>query len=303
MGEPYAILSGSVNTTGMAPGYYTTTVPVSVFVSQSLQATQNIPISLRIMSQPAVINPGGVVNAASYQPVVGGGSEIITIFGSGLGPRQLVQASIPQAGSLPNSLAGTRVMLLNDFSPNANDGLPLLYVQDGQVSAIMPPFQGAEQQTFTVELGGAVAATATVQVGYLGQAPGLFTLDESGKGNAAAVNADGTINSPQNPAKRGSMVLLYATGIGTNQALTCWTWGSFGSNLLAPSFPAEVSIAGEPALVLYSGSAPGMTCAAQQINVIIPEDSQTGPAVPLSLSVAVLGALVPAQGGLTLAIQ
>jgi uncharacterized protein (TIGR03437 family) len=301
-GQNYAILTGSVNTTGMAPGYYTTTVPVSVYVSKSLQATQNIPISLRIASQPATINPGGVVNAASYEPVVGSDSEIITIFGSGLGPQQLVQATIPQAGSLPDSLAGTRVVIGTDSSPSAADALPLLYVEDGQVSAILPPFHGVGQIAFTVELGGAVAATTTVQFGYLGQAPGVF-LDQSGKGKAAAVNADETINSPENPAKRGSMVLLYATGMGTNESATCWTSGNFDSNLLVPSFPAEVNIAGEPALVLYSGSAPAMTCAVQQINVIIPEDSQTGPAVPLSLSVAAYGALVPAQSGLTLAIQ
>jgi len=48
-----------------------------------------------------------------------------------------------------------------------------------------------------------------------------------------------------------------------------------------------------------------MTCAAQQINIIIPEDSQTGAAVPIRLSaINYAGATpTPAQNGLTLAIQ
>jgi uncharacterized protein (TIGR03437 family) len=295
-----APLTGSVDTTGLAPGYYTTTVPVSLIVSGSLQATRNIPISLRIASLAPVINAGGIVNAASYQanPLTSG--EIVTIFGSGLGPPQLVQATVPQAGRLPTSLAGTRVVFDTDSNPSDEVGAELLYVQDGSISAIVPYFFVGV--TVTVELGGAAAVSTTVPIGE-STLPGVFTLDQSGTGNVAAVNADGTINSPQNPAKRGSMVLLYVTGIAGNGPYPCWLTENFSSNRLAATAPAEVNIGGEFALVVYSGSAPGMTCAAQQINVIIPEDSQTGPAVPLRLGVSRGVSLAAAQSGLTLAIQ
>ncbi|MGA2038230.1 MAG: hypothetical protein ABSH42_03045 [Bryobacteraceae bacterium] len=303
-GQTGATLTGAVNVAGLAPGYYTTTVPVSLDVVGSPEVTENIPISLRIASQPPVLNAGGIVNAASYQggSVVSG--EIITIFGSGLGPQQLVQAAVPQAGDLPTSLAGTRVLFITGPDYYDVNPAPLLYVQDGTVSAIVPPNLYPFPTTFTVELGGAAALTTTVQVGST-HAPGLFTLDESGTGNLAAVNADGTINSPLNPARRGSMVLLYATGIGTDVLDQAGLCVGFGSNQLITTLPVEVSVGGEPALVLYSGSAPGMTCAAQQINIIIPEDSQTGAAVPIRLSaINYAGATpTPAQNGLTLAIQ
>jgi uncharacterized protein (TIGR03437 family) len=44
--------------------------------------------------------------------------------------------------------------------------------------------------------------------------PGLFTVNFSGTGTAVALNADGTVNSPTNPAARGSMIMLFATGDG-----------------------------------------------------------------------------------------
>jgi len=44
--------------------------------------------------------------------------------------------------------------------------------------------------------------------------PGLFTLNQSGTGQAAVVNQDGTINGPNNPAPAGSTIVLYGTGQG-----------------------------------------------------------------------------------------
>ena len=56
---------------------------------------------------------------------------MINIFGTGLGPAQLVKAFVPQAGSLPTVLAGTSVEI--DGQP-----LELLYVQDKVIGAIVP---------------------------------------------------------------------------------------------------------------------------------------------------------------------
>jgi len=42
----------------------------------------------------------------------------------------------------------------------------------------------------------------------------LFTMDQSGSGQAVAVNQDGSLNSEQNPAAARSIVVFYGTGIG-----------------------------------------------------------------------------------------
>jgi uncharacterized protein (TIGR03437 family) len=44
--------------------------------------------------------------------------------------------------------------------------------------------------------------------------PGIFTQDSSGSGQAAALNEDGSYNTPSNPATPGSIVVLFATGAG-----------------------------------------------------------------------------------------
>jgi uncharacterized protein (TIGR03437 family) len=44
--------------------------------------------------------------------------------------------------------------------------------------------------------------------------PGIFTKTQTGTGQAAALNQDGSPNSEANPAARGSTVSLFATGEG-----------------------------------------------------------------------------------------
>ncbi len=72
-----------------------------------------------------------VVNAASY---VGGGvapGEMVTIFGSAMGPSELVRLRLAEDGRLATTLADTRI-LFNGVPA------PLLYVSDKQSGAIVP---------------------------------------------------------------------------------------------------------------------------------------------------------------------
>ena len=62
---------------------------------------------------------------------------------------------------------------------------------------------------------GQVSAALTVSVAP--SAPGLFTLNGSGRGQAVAVNQDGSINGADHPATAGDFVILYATGAGQHQ--------------------------------------------------------------------------------------
>jgi uncharacterized protein (TIGR03437 family) len=48
---------------------------------------------------------------------------------------------------------------------------------------------------------------------------GLFSLNGFGTGAGAVLNQDGSLNSPSNPAERGSIVSLYATGGGPTDKL------------------------------------------------------------------------------------
>ena len=99
-------------------------------------------------------------------------------------------------------------------------------------------------------------------------APGLFTADGTGAGQAAAINQDGTINSASNPAPIGSVISLYATGGG--QTSPAGVDGQVSTSPLArQSLPVQVYIGQQivTTQLQYAGPAPGEIAGLMQINV------------------------------------
>ena len=89
-----------------------------------------------------------------------------------------------------------------------------------------------------------------------GSAPGIFTATGLGSGAASAINQDSTTNGPLFPARKGSIVALYATGAG--QTTPPGEDGTIlQSNLPQLNLPVSVQIANQNAQVLYRGPAPG----------------------------------------------
>src|ERR1041385_50660 len=287
-----AVVTGTADVRGIAPGLYTATFPVKPVAAGYPEITMDVPATLRVLEREPTIAATGFVSAASFQGGPPASNEIITIFGSGLGPSQLINAFVPEAGSLATSLGGTSV----EFQ---GEPLQLLYVQDQSIAAILPTtIYGAPGQ-LQIKLGGTVGPSASIPAPPYGPgvngssfAPALFTLNSSGQGNVAAVNADGTINSPNRPAARGSLVLLFGTGF---RGCGDRNFGfPFPDSTLVPGNPSPVEafIGRKPAYILYSGSAPATTCGLQQFNLVIPDDSDTGPAVPLRLSIPYPGSSI-----------
>lgn len=105
----------------------------------------------------------GVVNAASFAmgPLVPG--ELITLFGSNVGPPRLVQAP---SISLPLELAGTKVLL---------DGIPvpILYTSAGQVTALVPR-QTLGKTALQVEVVYLSQKSGSVVLPVEDAAPGIF---------------------------------------------------------------------------------------------------------------------------------
>jgi len=238
------------------------------------------------LSQPVV---SSAVSAASFEsgPVAPG--ELVTIFGSNLGPNTPAGAQITADGLLATGLGQTQVLF---------DGIPspLLYAGAGQVSAIVPYAVAGQTNTqLMVVNGGRVSATLSLTV--TNSAPALFSADSTGHGQIAASNQDGSMNGVLNPAARGSIVVFYATGAGqTNPA---GVDGLLATSVLpAPVLPVAVSIDGAPALVLYAGAAPDLVAGVLQVNVFVPENISPG-AVPLVLQVG----SAASQSGITLSVR
>ena len=116
----------------------------------------------------------------------------MVITGSGLGPGQLIPATPGTNGLYSAQLSGTTVQF--NGTP-----APLIYTWATQVAAQVPDSVsvGAAQVTVTYE--GRTSASFPVQVTQY--APGVFTLDSTGKGQAVALNQDGSINTASKPAQ------------------------------------------------------------------------------------------------------
>ncbi len=233
------------------------------------------------------LEPAGVMSGGSLTsgPVAPG--EIVTLIGAGIGP-----AVAAQPASSPTSvlLGGTSVLF--DGTPS-----PLLYAGPNQINAIIPyGVSGQDVTQMLVMSAGQVIAGFPLPVAP--SAPAIFTVDASGVGPGAILNQDSTVNSPSNPANRGSAVSLFATGAG--QTDPPGVDGQVtGAVLSHPSLPVSVQIGDLNAAVLYAGAAPGLVAGVLQVNCTIPGDVQPGDSIPVTLTVGT--ATSPA--GVTLAIR
>ncbi|MFI5337632.1 MAG: IPT/TIG domain-containing protein, partial [Opitutales bacterium] len=122
-----------------------------------------------------VISAGGVVNAASFAPGPIAPGEIVTIFGTGLGPAMPATATFDASGTLATIAGNTRV-LFNGVAA------PMVSASATQVSAIVP--YAVAVPTVQVEYEGHRSAPAALAPASA--APGIFTYP--GKSQAVAVN-------------------------------------------------------------------------------------------------------------------
>lgn len=224
---------------------------------------------------PVGIAPGGVLNSASYQSGAVAPGEIVTILGSGLGPATLVSYIVTPDGFYVNTLANTQVTF--DGTPAA-----LVYVQANQVSAIVP-YSVAGHGTTRVVVSYNGVPTNTVTLPVVASAPAIFSVDGSGKGQAAILNEDGTNNSPDSPAQAGSIIVLYATGAGQTQP--AGVDGKIAHDVQpTPVLPVSVSVGGLPADLIYAGAAQDAVAGMLQVSVRIPDGLASG-AVPVTLTI------------------
>jgi uncharacterized protein (TIGR03437 family) len=198
----------------------------------------------------------------------------VVVYGAGLGPSQLIQ-NRSSNGPFGTELAGT-VVSFNGIAA------PILYASATQVAAIVPYAISGTTAQVTIAYQGETSTAFTIPVAP--SAPGIFTSNQTGAGQAAAVNTvDGTLNTAVNPVKIGGYISLYATGEG--QTAPAGVDGKLGSTPTRPVLPVSVTVDGIPATVLYAGGAPGQVAGLMQLNVQIPNGVQTGGYVPVVLQV------------------
>ena len=244
---------------------------VAVDNSGNIYIADNFSNAVRVLrptNQSVFIS--SVVDAASQRADSISPGKIVVIYGAGLGPTQLIQNQ-PSNGQFGTSVSGT-VVSFNGIAA------PILYASATQVAAVVPYAIGGATAQVAVTYQGQASAAVAVPVAL--SAPSLFTLNETGSGQATAINADGTVNTAANPVKIGSSITLYATGEG--QTSPGGVDGKVGGS--SPILPVKVMIGGVQT-TSSTGGAPGQVSGLLQLNVQIPAGVQPGGYVPVVLQV------------------
>lgn len=211
---------------------------------------------------PSLLGVAGSIAFAAAQAVVP--RQLISLYGINIGPARAEDIQVTN-GTISKSLGGVQVLF---------DGVPaaLLYAGPSQINAIVPvATAGRESTTISIVNGSTIINGPTLPI--------LSTLPQvvaDSIGRAAAVNEDGTINSPVHPAPAGSVVAIFLTGgggfsytpdsiISTTLRGNPYSVSILGTNYTIPqSAPTSLE-------VTYAGDAPGQPSGVIQVNFRLPE--------------------------------
>jgi uncharacterized protein (TIGR03437 family) len=232
--------------------------------------------------------PLSLVNAASLLggPIAPG--EIVSIFGLGIGPAAPMGGTLDASGTMATEVSQTRVL----FNGSAS---PLFYVQAGQILA-QAPYEIAGQSTVDVEVFFQGQSGGKVTVPVAASAPAIFTVS-AGTGLTIALNENGSLNSLIEPAARGAIVTLFATGDGIEDPAAL-DGQPAAAPLPKPILPVTLTVGGSPAEILFAGAAPGFA-GLLQINARVPSGLASTGIVPVVLGIGA----ATSQTGVTLAVR
>jgi trimeric autotransporter adhesin len=275
----------------------TTAGTLNIVAGNPSPGGDSTPASFTVASTPTV---QAVVSAASNSGVLVSPGELITMYGANIGPATAAgMADADADGFVDTTLGGFSVTI--DGQP-----APLLYVSANQISAQVPYAATVGAARAISITNGSTTATGAVDIGAA--APGIFTLDGSGAGQAAALNFNATtstysVNQANNPAKLGDTIVLYITGEGDYATSIAQRTGLLIPASLTPlpqlSPTPTVTIGGAAATVQYAGPLVGSIIGLMQLNVVVPSNATTGTAVPVLIQIGT----VSSQSGVTLSIH
>jgi len=152
--------------------------------------------------QPTI---SAAVNAASFIPGPFAPGQLVTLFGSELGPNPGVSLALT-GNMVSSSLGGMSVLF--DGNP-----APVLFASADQVNTVIPfKTEGEPSTRITIQNQGIASNVLTLPLAH--SAPGIFTATGIGVGQGAILNEDSSVNNSKNPASLGSIVQIFTTGGG-----------------------------------------------------------------------------------------
>jgi uncharacterized protein (TIGR03437 family) len=201
---------------------------------------RSLTLSVAAANSSSVVT---VLNAATLAPGPMAPGEIVSILGFGLQPDQVL------FDGQPATILYSDPLRINTLAPEQ--------LTPGSSTQISILAKGAQTANLTADV---VAAS-----------PGIFAA--SATGQAVANNEDGSLNSDSNPAARGSVISVFATGLGSGLTAADLTIGGYHADLInagpAPGSPGVIEIdarvpggflaPGIQPVVLWIGTAPSQS--------------------------------------------
>jgi uncharacterized protein (TIGR03437 family) len=282
-----------VNAQGLNPGTYNGSISVSA--PNANNSPQTIPVTLTVVAQQTPA-PASVVSGGSFQTGAVAPGEIIAIRGANLGPPAPgVSGPVGSDNMLATLVSDTQVTF---------DGIaaPLIRVSDTEIDAVVPyELDGRTQTKMVVTYKGAASSAQVLAVAAT--APDIFLSTDPGVPATQGMiqNADGSANSPANPASKGTVITVFGTGEGQTAppGVTGLVIPADGSVVKMPVQQLSVTIGGAPADIVSYGSRPGFVSGTLQIMVTVPDAAPSDSAVPIVVTIGANSS----TGGATVAIQ
>jgi uncharacterized protein (TIGR03437 family) len=208
------------------------------------------PAAFSVAPETLTVAADGLRSAADFGAGLAPGS-LASLFGAGLADARAVPGQ-----SLPDTLGGLAVTV--DGRP-----APLLFASPFQANLQLPYGLAAGPHTVAVA---SKFGSAAFNISLEEAAPGIFLVAPN---TGAVLNQDGGWNSVLNPAPRGSVLQVFAAGLGEVAP-------PVPAGVLAPASPLSLASAkvtatldGQPAPVQFAGLAPGFA-GLYQVNIQIP---------------------------------
>ncbi len=192
-----------------------------------------------------------VVNAATFTADMAPGG-LIAIFGDGLA----------KPGTTSKVEVGDQVASVTAAFPfQINAQIPFGVSPGSKVLRVTSPF-GVSEQTIEIQ-------PLAPQVFRLDPLP--LGLDKTAVNKGATINQDAKLNLPSNPARRGTVVVVFGTGFGAVKS---------GSEPVSTLTPVTASLGGQDIPVSFAGLTPGFI-GLYQVNVPIPVNTPPGLELPI----------------------
>ena len=295
---PTTVVGATALLATVPPVLLTSPGTLNFFVANPAPGGSSTPVAFQVTAAPVVQL---TTNAASATAGSAAPGEIVTMYGEGIGP--LVAAIMQDANNdgFVDSAIGSSSVTIDTFPA------PILYLSRDQIT-VQVPYEASQGAGKNIQIGNGIS-TATGTLTVAATAPGIFSLDGSGTGQAAALNFSATtqtysLNGSASPAHANDTIIFYMTGEGdwASAAIPVRTGFLIPASLtpLPQISPLPtVTIGGQPATVTYAGPVVGSLIGILQVNATIPAGSATGVAVPMAVSIGTASA----QSGLTLVVK